>query len=61
VIIDLRRVVRWPLRPLGLDLGHALANAHPSHADLQRWRAEQRADIAGQFPAPSPKPPADRG
>lgn len=40
-MIDINRAVRWPLRPIGLDAGRALANARPSPTE----RAAQRAEL----------------
>jgi hypothetical protein len=51
---DIRRVVMWPLRSVGLDPGRALSNAQPSPAERNAWRLEQRAYIR------SVQPPASR-
>ena len=46
---DIRRVVTWPLRSVGLEPGRALANAQPSAADRQAQRLEHWAYVRARF------------
>lgn len=48
---ELRRVVAWPIRSLGLDPGRAGANAQPSPGKRQAQRLEQWAYIQADFEA----------
>lgn len=46
---EMRRVVRWPLRSVGLDAGRALTNAQPTPDAWQAQRLEQWAHIRARF------------
>jgi hypothetical protein len=46
---DVRRVVMWPLRSVGLDPGRALANAQPSFEERQAQRLEHWAYVLARF------------
>ena len=55
--MNLGRVAFWPLRPLGLDPGRAVANARPSAAALYARRTEQLQYIVRDHPLPEGSEP----
>jgi hypothetical protein len=46
---DVRRVVTWPFRSVGLDPGRALTNAQPTPDARQTQRLEQWVYIRARF------------
>jgi hypothetical protein len=49
MIMDPRNVILLPLKPFGLEPGHALSNARPTALQVHAWREEQRAYINREY------------